>query len=151
MKDAIDDFLQNNEMDFIKIKTTKPESMKVKAWRFLKKFEERTKINPNIRISLEKDGILLSKEKLEIVCGMHDGTLVDYKDFKGPSKMTLDYCQKMRDHVKGILPEWDEIELPTEEEINGWDISNVDKEMFLKTLQEIKESSVIRMSEKEQE
>ena len=152
MKDMIDKFLQETSMKAIRFKNDKPESMKVKAWRFLKKFEDRTGINPNVKISLEPGGIILKKEKVEATCILENGEEVSFEEFRGPSKDVIKFCQEMRDKANGTLPSWDtDFEIPSEEKIKEWNMSKADEKLCLKTLQEIKESSVIRMSEKEQE
>ena len=142
IRDCVEKFILNpwNE---IEIPTENPESSRVILWRYLKQRREAVKdFSSRISIAKKEKSIVLRKYKDladESIVTLKDGSKVSLSSLtEEPSQVTKDYCQKMRDHVKGILPSWDEIELPTEEKINGWDIPKVDKEMFLKTLNEIK-------------
>ena len=138
MQKLLDEFLQNDEMRTLKIPSLKPESMKVRAWRQLKKFKERTGIDPNIRICLGDKCVLLEKEDLlsQATCILSDGREIPVKDlFPSPEIKRL--CRKIKEKTEGTLPSYEDVKIPSIEEIETWDLSKPDRELLLETIKDI--------------
>ena len=78
MKDAINEFLLNDELESMKFVKVNTASVRIKAWRIIKKYKEQTGIDPFITISVQKDGVTLTKTgKPEISFIMKDGSRIN--------------------------------------------------------------------------
>ena len=144
IRECAEAFLQT-EGDEIEIPTKNPESSSVILWRYLKERRERLNdYNDRICISKTKNSLILRRCKDladEAIVTLKDGTKVPLRDLIEPSPEIKRLCQKIKEKIEGTLPSYEDVKIPSIEEIETWDLSKPDRELLLGTIKDIKVNS----------
>ena len=140
LRECAERFLASN-WEEIEIPCNNPESSRVILWRYLKIRRERIGDYSNrISISKTRNSIILRKTKDlpdEAIVTLKGGTKVPLRDLLGPSQEIKRLCEKIKAKIEGTLPSYEDVKIPTIEEIETWDLSKPDRELLLKTIKDI--------------